>query len=91
MIVDSMQLRILLRRKCSWRATRMDASISSPVNYFLVLLDVTFFRLDNGNKLQSMSISDEEITSICAGANGTIFVAAEEIVYQVGMERNWNI
>ena len=31
-----------------------------------------------------MSISDEEITSICPGANGTIFVSAGEIVYQVG-------
>ena len=58
---------------------------------FSLRLSRYFLRLDNGNKLQSMSISDEEITSICAGANGTIFVAAEEIVYQVGMERNRDI
>ena len=31
-----------------------------------------------------MGISDDEITSICPGANETIFVSAGEIVYQVG-------
>ncbi|CBY19620.1 unnamed protein product [Oikopleura dioica] len=41
------------------------------------------FFSDSGSKVQSMGISDDEITSICPGANETIFVSAGEIVYQV--------
>lgn len=77
-----MQWLILPRRKFLSRATKTGAFTFSLV-YFSILSKILFF-LDNGSKLQSMSISDEEITSICPGANGTIFVAAGEIVYQVG-------
>lgn len=43
------------------------------------------FFSDSGRKVQSMDISEDEISSICEGDNDSVFVAAGEIVYQVDL------